>query len=391
MKQKLLRPIATVLVLALLASPALAWEKSGEYSEGMVLVTEGDKWGYANSSGTLAISPRFDEAEPFDLGAALVKENGKYGLLRQDGAWLLEPLYGSLTSLGSGIYIGEQNGAWKLLSTVPIPDGQGGSTNQFFEDASSITVESVDGVRTLVFRRGAPPAEGEEDNADRLAVSGLSKLLKERQVPGWAFPLKTGRTALFSDVSGKDWFDLWVDLSYNLGLMEGPGDGKFWPYRTLTVGEALKLAAVLDSRQKSQTFQSGGSPWYQNAVDYCVKNGIITSSTFDDYARPITRAEMALVFAATAPLKDALDLNDARRVQSSIPDVAAGDFAASSIFALYSKGIVSGSDKQLTFRPDAVITRNEVAAIVARLARPEQRLSLWPTSISYYRSAASER
>ena len=65
MKQKLLRPIATVLVLALLASPALAWEKSGEYSEGMVLVTEGDKWGYANSSGTLAISPRFDEAEPF--------------------------------------------------------------------------------------------------------------------------------------------------------------------------------------------------------------------------------------------------------------------------------------------------------------------------------------
>ena len=44
MKQKLLRPIATVLVLALLASPALAWEKSGEYSEGMVLVTEGDKW-----------------------------------------------------------------------------------------------------------------------------------------------------------------------------------------------------------------------------------------------------------------------------------------------------------------------------------------------------------
>ena len=52
---------------------------------------------------------------------------------------------------------------------------------------------------------------------------------------------------------------------------------------------------------------------------------------------------------------------------------------------------MSGSDKQLTFRPDAVITRSEVAAIVARLARPEQRLSSWPTSISYYRSAASER
>lgn len=389
MKQKLIRPIALVLVLALLTAPALAWEKYGEYSEGMVLVTEGNKWGYANASGALAISPRFEEAAPFALGAALVKENGKYGLLRQDGVWLLEPLYGSLTALGCGVYIGELNGAWKLLSIVPIPDGQGGTSTQFFEDADSITVESVDGAPTLVFRRGAPPAEGEEDNADRLALSGLAQLLKDRQVPGWAFPLRAGRTARFGDVGGKDWFDLWVNLSYNLELMEGPGDGKFQPYRTLTVGEALKLAAVLDSRQQGKAFQSGGDPWYQNAVDYCLKTGIITKTTFDDYARPITRAEMALVFAATAPMKDALDLNDARRVQSSIPDVAAGDFAASAIYALYAKGIVSGSDKQLTFRPDAVITRSEVAAIVARLARPEQRLSLWPSSASY-RSASAE-
>ena len=51
------------------------------------------------------------------------------------------------------------------------------------------------------------------------------------------------------------------------------------------------------------------------------------------------------------------------------------DFAASSIYTLYSKGIVSGSDKQLTFRPEAVITRAHVAAMVARIARPEQRLS----------------
>ena len=142
--------------------------------------------------------------------------------------------------------------------------------------------------------------------------------------------------------------------------MEGPGDGTFQPYSTLTVGEALKMAAVLDSTYAGRTFSSGGDPWYTNAVNYCLTNGIITDTTFSSYTRPITRAELALVLAATAPVREADDINDAGRVASSIPDVAGGDFAASSIYALYAKGIVSGSDKQLTFRPEAVITRSEV-------------------------------
>ena len=124
-------------------------------------------------------------------------------------------------------------------------------------------------------------------------------------------------------------------------------------------------------------------------MNYCLTNGIITENTFNSYTRPITRAELALVLSATAPVRDAEDINDPSRVTSSIPDVSSGDFAASSIYTLYSKGIVSGSDKQLTFRPEAVITRSEVAAMVARIARPEQRILLWPSADSptYYHAA----
>lgn len=373
--------LALVLALSFSAPAALAWEVKGSYSEGMATVTDGSAWGYANASGILSIPIRFEEASPFSLGVALVKEDGRYGLLRQDGLWLLEPLYTSLALVDRGVYIAQRDGVWELLSLVPVP-GEAGASHQLYTGASSITVEQGELGKEIVLHWA-------DQDSVRLSLSSLPQTLSSLGVPCAAFSLQAGRTPDFSDVSGKDWFDLWVNLAYNLRLMEGPGDGTFQPYNTLTVGEALKMAAVLDSTYSGKSFSSGGDPWYTNAVDYCLSNGIISKTTFSSYTRPITRAELALVLAATAPVQDAEDINGLSRVTSSIPDVAGSDFAASSIYALYAKGIVSGSDKQLTFRPEAVITRSEVAAMVARIARPEQRILLWPSgdSSTYYHAA----
>lgn len=379
--RKLSLLLALTLALSLAAPAALAWEVKGSYTEGMATATDGSSWGYVNASGTVAIPIRFEEASSFSLGVARVKEDGKYGLLRQDGLWLLEPLYDSLTAVDCGVYIAQRDGAWELLTVVPVP-GENGASHQLYTGASSITVEQGAKGKEIVVR-------WTDRDSVHISLSSLPQTLSGLGVPFASFSLRTGRTATFSDVSGKDWFDLWVDLAYNLGLMEGPGDGTFMPYSTLTVGEALKMAAVLDSTYAGRSFRSGGDPWYTNAVNYCLTYGIITDSTFNSYTRPITRAELALVLAATAPVRNADDINDAGRVASSIPDVAGGDFAASSIYTLYAKGIVSGSDKQLTFRPEAVITRSEVAAMVARIARPEQRILLWPANDSptYYHAA----
>lgn len=379
--------LLAVLLLLSCAPLAAAWESKGEYSEGMIPATDGAKWGYANASGVLAIPLRFEEAAPFALGVALVRENGKQGLLRQDGAWLLEPVYSSLASVGRGVYIGVRDGVYQLLSTVPFPGPDGKAANVLVDGAASIAPVTAgeEGARYKALSIQYPGVE----DTELIALNDLPALLRKSGADGWAFPLSASKTAAFPDVNGRDWFDLWVDLSYSTGLMEGPGDGKFWPYKTLTVGEALKLAAVLDSRVRGASVP-GGDPWYAGALTYCVKYGIVTEDTFDSYTRPITRAELALVFAATAPMKDAADLNDAQRVQSSIPDVSSADFAASAIYALYTKGILSGSDKQLTFRPGAIITRSEVAAIAARLARPEQRVTLWGGGFAPYQRSAAQ-
>ena len=80
-------------------------------------------------------------------------------------------------------------------------------------------------------------------------------------------------------LSGKDWFDLWVDLAYNLGLMEGTGEGRFSPHASMTVAEALQLAAEMESRQTGDNFHTQshteGGVWYRPAVDYCIASGII--------------------------------------------------------------------------------------------------------------------
>ena len=44
---------------------------------------------------------------------------------------------------------------------------------------------------------------------------------------------------------------------------------------------------------------------------------------------------------------------------------------------LYAKGVLAGSDGKLTFRPGDTVTRAEAAGIAARMARMEQRITLF--------------
>ena len=201
-------------------------------------------------------------------------------------------------------------------------------------------------------------------------------------MPSAQFPLTRGKLPSFSDVSQKDWYALWVDVAYNVGLVSGVGNNRFNPNGTITVAEAIQLAATIESRYRDDSFHTSaqtGPNWYTGAVNYCIASGVIRSGQFSqsDYTRPITRLEMAQIFAATSPVKDMPTLNTAIRVRSSIPDVKSGSTGAESVYALYEKGILSGVDSSLTFNPTGTMTRAEAAALAARIARAEQRIALW--------------
>ncbi|MGM9607365.1 MAG: S-layer homology domain-containing protein [Oscillospiraceae bacterium] len=359
---------------ALFVSRASVWNPVGEYSEGMIRVTDGTLWGYADVSGTLVIPLQFDAAEDFYLGTALVKKNGMTGVLHWNGTFLLEPKYDELTGLGYGVYLGRRGSVWDLLSITPFSTAEGAS-QELYSDQASAVLSSGTAVQQLLLR-------SQDGTATRILISSLSQLLESRKVPGWQFPLSANRQASFRDVSGSDWYDRWVNLAYNVGLMEGTGGGMFEPARALTVAEALRLAACMESRARRDDFhlQSvSGSLWYSSSVAYCEACGVISPGEFGqaDFSRPITRAEMARVFSATTPVRSMGYLNSLSRVRSSVPDVKEGDFAADAIYGLYAKGILTGTDSALSFHPGDNLTRAEAAAIASRIARPEQRVPLW--------------
>ena len=162
--------------------------------------------------------------------------------------------------------------------------------------------------------------------------------------------------------------------------MTGTGVNAFDRGRKVRVAEDSQMGANMTTRHKGDTFHTTAhvsTPWYTDAVTYCLASGIITAGQFDDYGRRITRRELAQVFSATELARSLPQRNSPVRVMAAVRDVSAIDPAAEAIFGLYTKGILTGVDEKLSFRPEAAVTRAEAAALAARLARPEQRVDLF--------------
>ncbi|MBQ8249590.1 MAG: InlB B-repeat-containing protein [Clostridia bacterium] len=175
----------------------------------------------------------------------------------------------------------------------------------------------------------------------------------------------------FTDIAEDDWFYDDVKAVYELGLMVGKGEGTFAPESSVTIAEAITIAARLNSIYTNGTDEFEASEvWYQTYVDYATENGILTFEVAD-YTAPAKRAEFALIMANALP-EEALEAVNAV-ADGAIPDVAADAAYAEAVYALYRAGIMVGNDEAGTFAPDTEINRSEVAAITARMADTELR------------------
>lgn len=157
------------------------------------------------------------------------------------------------------------------------------------------------------------------------------------------FTAKTTYTdGRFSDVSTADWFYENVRASYEYDLVNGFSDGKFHPNENLTIGQAIKLAACLNSLYSSGAADfSAASPWYQPYVDYARRNGILPR-TFADYNAHASRREFAAVLAGALPRGALQPINSI--ADGAIPDVPASAEDADAIYLLYRAGVLTGSN-----------------------------------------------
>ena len=176
----------------------------------------------------------------------------------------------------------------------------------------------------------------------------------------------------FYDVDSNDWFYEPVKSAWQNDLIDGVTARYFKPERSLTVAQAVKLAAALHQKQSVGfvTLQNGGTHWYDNYVNYAVANGLIEaayqSKSAENMNKAVTRAEFVHILSK---LLNAGTINTV----NNIPDVKSGDAYADEIFAFYRAGILTGSDRLGTFHPESSLKRSEAAAILVRLYDATQR------------------
>ncbi len=178
----------------------------------------------------------------------------------------------------------------------------------------------------------------------------------------------------FADVLSTEWYAKEVASAYELGIIGGKSATVFDPAGGMTVAEAITMAARTRNAYGSADYDfsvKDGEEWFAPYVNYAVANGIIGADTFTDYNKPITRGEMALVFANVLPSSEYTYINSV----TAIPDVPVSSPYYNSVYKLYNAGIAMGGDAAGTFRPDTGIIRAEAAAIINRVALKENRVS----------------
>ena len=198
----------------------------------------------------------------------------------------------------------------------------------------------------------------------------LSALAAGEGLPGFQ---RTHAYSPFSDVPVGAWYESTVKTSVEFGVIDGVGSGRYDPSGSVTVAQAIKIAACIYSIYTTGSADFGiGSPWYQPYVDYAKQSGIVTG-TWPDYNKAATRLEMAEIFVSALP-ETALSPRNVV-ADNAIPDVPTGSAGAEQVYRLYRAGILQGSDDIHSYRPNTNVSRSELSAIVARLIVPDLRLS----------------
>ena len=167
----------------------------------------------------------------------------------------------------------------------------------------------------------------------------------------------------FSDVPASAWYAGDVADVQKYGILQGVGGSRFDPSGTLTLAQAVTMAARTDAALRGVTIGTSQGAWYQPYVDYAAARGISAQGEFGwNYNANCSRLTMAKLFARVFPAGTQRTLNQVTK----IPDLTYNE-SNKAVYFLYQQGVLAGSDKYGTFRPQASITRAEAAAILNRV------------------------
>lgn len=208
----------------------------------------------------------------------------------------------------------------------------------------------------------------------RLTGENGSRSAVVSSVTGGTFAL-VGYSTSFSDVSGHIQ-EVVQDLASRL-ILQGTGDGRFSPDRTVTRAEfaaiLVRALGLAGGSQSSSYADVKPGDWYTEAVTLAQKYGIVNGYS-DGTFRPghtITREEALVMFnraGKLARLKSGADQEGLSQALSAFTDSqAVSGWAAQAVAEAAQNELLNGLGAQL--QPKKEITRAETAEILQRLLK----------------------
>jgi hypothetical protein len=205
MKTLLLLPF-----LALLSLPACGRRTTYGTSDraGLFVVRIGDKEGYIDRSGKVAIAPQFDHAMPFSEGLAAVNiggklggswfaniSGGKWGYIDRSGSYIVKPQFDEAWPFSGGraaVRIGNQEtGKWGFVdrSDKLVIAPQFRVASWFSEGLALVATYSVDGyidtTGKYVIRAKFDDAEPFFGTLARVTIDGKEAYIDKTGKPVW--------------------------------------------------------------------------------------------------------------------------------------------------------------------------------------------------------------
>ena len=172
----------------------------------------------------------------------------------------------------------------------------------------------------------------------------------------------------FEDVNTGDWFYGEVMTAANAGWVNGMEPGKFEPNGTMTRAQFATIVARIlgcdtDATVESMFPDCNETDWFNAAVTFCVKRGIIAGDDkgYFNPNEPITREQMAKILCEAAGVEQVTDPENTYADDASIAGWAKGY-----VYGCQAAGIMHGDESANVFDAKDSATRAEGAAVLVR-------------------------
>ena len=134
--------------------------------------------------------------------------------------------------------------------------------------------------------------------------------------------LAAGGNLPFTDVPSGSWYREYVRAAWEDGLINGVAEHSFAPDGTLSLSQAVTLAARMHQldQEGTVTLVNGEDIWYAPYVDYAEETGIIEREYYAGrWEETATRSEFIEIFYSVLPASEYTEINIVD--DGAIPDV----------------------------------------------------------------------